>query len=172
MLKLAKALKYAVTIIILCSLQVSVTRYISVFGVSPNIVLAFVISVSVVCGPVEGGVIGLICGIIIDALCSGMTVLNSIAYMYSGAFCGYFATSYLRKNISAAFIFTFVASILCEEAAHFLHFAIWNSSGLFSGFLYPILPAAAYSAIISIPVYYLTDRLFRQNHREGLHING
>lgn len=168
-MKPARIIKFALTIIVLCSVQVSAARYIKIFGTEPNIVLAFVISVSVVCGPVSGGAVGLACGIITDSLSSGMTVLNSLAYMYSGALCGYFAANYLRKNISAAFFFTLTASLICEEAAHFLHFAIWDSSGFFAGLLFPIIPTAIYSAFSSIPVYALTNALFGNKCKEAMY---
>lgn len=166
-LKLVNVLKFALTIIILCSLEVSLSRYIEIFGIAPNIVLAFVVSAAIICGPITGGIIGLVCGIFTDALSSGLTVLNSITYMYIGALCGIAVINYLRKNAAVGMLFTFLSLIIYEEIAHFLHFTIWNASGLFSGFIYPILPAAVYSAVVSVPIFFLTKALFsKQTGRE------
>lgn len=161
----AKIIKYALTIIILSTLQVSFCRYIAIMNIVPNIMVAFVVSVAVIEGPVIGGVIGLISGIFIDALSSGTTIACSITYMYMAIICGIINTNYLRKNAGVAVMFTFFGTIVCEEFIHFLHFAIWGVSGVFSAIVYPILPVAVYSTVLAIPIYFVISKLFGSHGR-------
>ena len=166
-MRLVKIVKYAVTIIILSSLQVSLCQIIEIGGVHPDILLPFVISVCVISGPVTGGITGLFCGIFMDCLCSGTSILYTVTYMYTAVICGIVNMNYLRKNAGVAVMFTFIFSILCEEFLHFVHFTIWGVSGFFSGFLYPILPKAVYTTIIAVPIFYFTKKLFGGKKNNG-----
>ncbi len=168
-MKFIKYLKFALTIIILCGLQVSLADLVEINGISPNIVISFVISTGIICGVGYGISVGLICGIIIDALSSGTTVVSAIIYMIIGALGAYLVKGYMRKNAGVIALFTFIASFLFEEIVHFLHFTIWSSSGVLEGILYPSVPTAIYSAIISVPIFFLTNALFGEKKQGGLH---
>lgn len=164
-MRLAKIIKLSLTIIILSSLQVSMCDYLAIFGIVPNIVIPFVVSVAVVEGSVVGGVVGLFSGIFIDALSRGTVIANSITYMYLAILCGIISTTYLRRNVGVALIVTFTGTIICEEFIHFLHFAIWGSSEMFSALLNPILPVAVYTTILAVPIYYFTKKIILKNNR-------
>ena len=62
-----KVLKYAISIILICSMQISLCDYISIGNIKPNLVIPFFIAITIINGPVTGGIIGLICGIFIDS---------------------------------------------------------------------------------------------------------
>lgn len=158
-MRLAKIIKLSLTIIILSALQVSLCHHIAIFGIAPNIVIPFVVAVAVVDGSVTGGVVGLFCGLFMDALSRGTVIANSITYMYLAILCGIISTTYLRRNVGVALLVTFTGTIICEEVIHFLHFAIWGSSELFSALLNPILPVAVYTTILAIPIYYFTKKI-------------
>ncbi len=161
-----KILKYAVVIIILCALQVSLCNYLEIGNIKPNLVFAFVVSISIINGPVTGGIIGLICGFFMDSLSSGTDIINSITYMYLAVIFGILNINYLRNNIGVAIIFTFIGILITELSIHFIHFSIWGVSNSLYAFINPILFIAIYTVIFSIPVYYLSVKLFHHNKRE------
>ena len=161
-----KVLKYAVTIIILCTFQVTLCNFLSIGNIKPNIVIPFVISVSIINGPVTGGIIGLICGIFMDCLSSGTNIINSLTYMYLAVISGVLNINYLRKNLGVVVLFTFLGTIIAEACVHFIHFAIWGSSNIFMVLFNPILLIALYTIIFTVPIYYLTLKLFKSHSRE------
>ena len=154
-MKYLKILKYAVAIIIINTIQVSLCNYIAIGNVKPNLVIPFVISVSIINGPVTGGIVGLTCGLFMDALSSGTTIINSLTYMYMAVISGILNINYFRKNLGVVMLFTFIGIMICELCIHFIHFAIWGSSNMLISFIDPILFIALYSLIYTIPIYYM-----------------
>lgn len=165
-MKYIKMLKYAIAIILINSLQVSLCDYLAIGNIKPNLVIPFVISVAVINGPVTGGIIGLACGIFMDALSSGTTIINSLTYMYLAVISGILNINYLRKNSGVVIMFTFIGTVICEACVHFIHFAIWGASNFFMALLNPILFIALYSVVYTIPIYYITNKIFRPKNKE------
>lgn len=165
-MKYFKIVKYAIAIIIINSLQVSLCPYLSIGNIKPNLVIPFVISVAVLNGPVTGGIIGLSCGIFMDALSTGTIIINSLTYMYMAVISGILNINYLRKNFGVVVMFTFIGIIVCEACIHFIHFAIWGSSNFFIALINPILLISLYSIIYTIPVYFITKKLFSSKYKE------
>lgn len=165
-MKYLKILKYAITIIVLCSLQVSLCNYLAFGYVKPNLVLAFVVSIAIINGPVTGGIIGLVCGLFMDSLSSGTSVVFSLTYMYIAVISGALNLNYLRNNLGVAVLFTFLGAFVSEAIIHFIHFAMWGSSNFLFSLFNPILLIALYTVVFSIPIYYFSLKLFRPNIRE------
>lgn len=165
-MKYLKVLKYAIAIILINSLQVSLCDYLAIGNIRPNLVIPFVISVSVISGPVTGGIVGLACGVFMDALSSGTTIINSLTYMYMAVICGILNINYLRKNVGVSIMFTFLGIFICEASVHFIHFAIWGVSNFFFALINPILLIALYSLVYTAPVYYITLKLFKPKNKE------
>lgn len=165
-MKFIKILKYAVTIILLCTAQVSLCGFLEIGNVKPNIVIPFVISIAIINGPVTGGIIGLVCGIIIDTLSSGTTIINSLTYMYLAVISGVLNLNYLRNNLGVVVLFTFLSTIIAESCIHFVHFAMWGVSNPFAVLINPIFFIALYTIIFTVPIYYLTLKLFKPYNRE------
>lgn len=163
-MKLGRIVKYALTIIIFTSLQVTLCRNIAVYGIIPNIILPLIIAISVIDGPFTGAIVGLAFGIFSDSLSSGISVIYSLTYMYMAIIFGNITTNYLRKNLGTSMMFTFLGTIILEEAIHFLHFTIWGVSGAFSAIVNPILPTAVYSTFIGIPIYYYAKKFLCKNN--------
>ena len=152
-MKFVKIVKYILTIIIFTTLQVTLCRGLSISGIIPNIIIPLVITTAITGGTITGAVLGWFCGVFIDALSSGITVIHSITYLYLAVISGNIITTYMRKNLGSVLLFTFLGTVLLEETIHLLHFAIWGVSGLFSALINPILPTALYSVVLGIPVY-------------------
>jgi len=163
-----RILKYALIIILLTSFQASLCQYLKIFSVMPNIVIAFVLAVSVNEGPIEAGIVGLICGIITDFLSSGTIVINSISYMYLPIIFGYINISFFRKNVGVTMLFSGISAVICEASIQIFHFAIAGKSSFFYMLFVKILPIGIYTAISAIPIYYLTVKLFGQKDRRDI----
>lgn len=165
-MKFIKILKYAVTIILLCTFQVSLCEFIEIGNIKPNIVIPFVISIAIINGPVTGGIIGLVCGVFMDSLSSGMTIISSLTYMYLAVISGVLNLNYLRKNLGVVLLFTFLGTIIAEACVHFIHFAMWGVSNFFIALFNPIILIALYTVVFTVPIYYLSLKLFKPSDRE------
>ena len=165
-MKYLKILKYAIAIIIINTVQVSLCNYLAIGNIKPNLVIPFVVSVAIINGPITGGIVGLVCGIFMDAFSSGTTIINSLTYMYLAVVSGILNINYFRKNVGVVMLFTFIGILICELCVHFIHFAIWGSSNIFISLINPILLIALYSLVYTIPLYYITLKLFRQKIKE------
>lgn len=166
-MKFIKVLKYAITIILICSMQVSLCNFLAIGNIKPNLVIPFVVSISIINGPVTGGIIGLICGIFMDSLSSGTSIINSLTYMYVAVIGGILNLNYLRKNLGVVILFTFIGTIVCEAVVQFIHFAIWGVSNFFMALLNPILLIAIYTIIFTVPIYFIALKLFKPKDWEG-----
>ena len=156
-----KILKHAITIVLICSLQVSLCNFLAIGNIKPNLVIPLVVSVSIINGPVTGGIVGLICGLFMDSFSSGLTIISSLTYMYIAVIGGVLNINYLRKNLGVVMLFTFLGVIICEGSVHFVHFAIWGVSNFFISLINPILFIALYSLLFTIPIYYASLKLFK-----------
>lgn len=165
-MKIIKILKYAVTIVIFCAFQVSLCNYFAIGNIKPNLVLPFVISISILNGPVTGGIIGVICGFFMDSLSSGTDIINSLTYMYLAVFSGVLNLNYLRNNLGVVILFTFLSIIISEMCVHFVHFSIWGVSNFFFALINPTLLISLYSIIFTIPIYYISHKLFNSRKKE------
>lgn len=165
-MKYFKILKYAIAVIVITSLQVSLSNYLAIGNIIPNLVIPFVISVAVISGPITGGIIGLSCGVFMDALCSGTVIINSLTYMYIAVISGILNINYLRKNLGVVVLFSFIGIIVSEACIHFVHFAIWGASNFFIALINPILLISLYSIVYTLPIYYITKKLFTSKNRE------
>lgn len=165
-MKFIKSLKYAITIILLCTAQVSLCEFLEIGNIKPNIVIPFVISIAIINGPVTGGIIGLVCGVFMDTLSSGTTIISSLTYMYLAVISGILNLNYLRNNLGVVVMFTFLSTIIAEACVHFVHFAMWGVSNFFFALVNPILLIALYTIIFTVPIYYLALKLFRPFDRE------
>lgn len=156
-----KILKHAITIVLICSLQVSLCNFLAIGNIKPNLVIPLVVSISIINGPVTGGIVGLICGLFMDSLSSGLTIISSLTYMYIAVIGGILNINYLRKNLGVVMLFTFLGIIICEASVHFIHFALWGVSNFFVSLLNPVLLIALYSLVFTIPIYYTSLKLFK-----------
>ena len=156
-----KVLKHAISIVLVCALQVSLCNFLAIGNIKPNLVIPLVVSVSIINGPVTGGIVGLICGLFMDSLSSGLTIISSLTYMYIAVIGGILNINYLRKNLGVVMLFTFLGIIICEASVHFVHFTIWGVSNFFMSLINPVLFIALYSLVFTIPIYYASLKLFK-----------
>ena len=73
---------YAVWLIVLVIIQPTVIQWISVFGISPDMFLIFVICAASEKGRESGAVCGFVFGLVFDMMIGRMPGVNAILYMY------------------------------------------------------------------------------------------
>ncbi|MEA5060167.1 MAG: rod shape-determining protein MreD [Candidatus Pelethousia sp.] len=71
----------------------------NIMGVRPDCMMALVVSLGVLLGQAEGGIFGLVGGLLMDVLFGRAIGLNAIAYLLSGVAGGFFYKKFYADNI-------------------------------------------------------------------------
>lgn len=141
------AIFYAVWLVILIIIQPTVVQWISVFGISPDMFIVFVICAALLRGKTHGAVCGFVFGMVLDFMTGRMIGITAVLFMYAG-----FAAGVLKENFissesrlgTAAFVFA--ASFVCSAVYMAAYSAAYGSPGLLRGVCGTVLPKALCSA--------------------------
>jgi len=154
-----KILVYGICLFIIMIIQSTVLNSLAIFGVKPNLVLVFVISVALIRGGTEGAYMGFFAGLTQDLVTGRVIGFYALIGLYIGLMVGVFNKRLYRENFLVIIFFTFAATIVYELCVFF--FGIYLNSG--NGFLYAfgmtILPETLYNVIISVFMYVFVMKL-------------
>ena len=120
----------------------------------PLPLIAPVIAVGYFYGEWIGFTAGVLCGIFVDAVSSGVTCFNTLILLFIGCATGVLIKYYLNKNILTILTMSLVFCLLYFALKWLIVVPSGSSSG-FGYFLFYALPSAIYSAAFIIPCYYL-----------------
>lgn len=141
---------YAVWLIVLVIIQPTVIQWISVFGISPDMFLIFVICAASEKGRESGAVCGFVFGLVFDMMIGRMPGVNAILYMYTG-----FAAGMLRESVIqsesriSSMVFVFAAAFACQTVYLFAYSMAYGSPGLLNGLCRTVIPKAVYTAVLA-----------------------
>ena len=163
-----RAVIYTISVILLTALQTTLINCLQIFGVKPNLLLVFVVCVALLGGSIEGGMVGLLCGVIADVVGHGAFGINSLAYLYVGVVVGYLCINFFRGGAIVAIGFVFGTSIVCGLLYYAFTYLMWGDTNLFLVLLRRIIPETIYNTAITLPIYFLFKRIdFRLGVRKG-----
>jgi len=159
---------YTISVILLTALQSTLINYIQIFGIKPNLLLIFVVCVALFGGSIEGGMVGLFCGVVADIIGHGAFGVNSLAYLYIGVIVGYLAITFFRGGAIVAIGFVFCTSIICGLLYYTFTYFMWGDTNLFLALFRKIIPESIYTTAITLPIYFLFEKInFRLGVRKG-----
>lgn len=122
-------------------IQNSIINYLFIFGMTINIVLIYLVIISLYLGELESGIIGAILGIVLDSSVGGVFGANAlILFLIS------YTVSYLRNKVykeSLVMIFTIILAMT---------FIYCGVSFLFAKSLYNVCKFASIIKIIVVPI--------------------
>ena len=122
-------------------IQNSIINYLSIFGMTINIVLIYLVIISLYLGELESGIIGAILGIVLDSSVGGVFGANAlILFLIS------YTVSYFRNKVykeSPVMIFTIILAMT---------FIYCGVSFLFAKSLYNVCKFASIIKIIVVPI--------------------
>ena len=153
------------TLAIIFIFQTTLSKYIDIFSVAPNIICVFTLCYSMYNFPVRSTVLCVVAGLITDMYSHSYIGLNALLYMYIGLAISSFASSLIKKNI-----WTVALGFLCVTLLfHTVILTVCYVMPSYSGFLYPlvrfVIPTAFYDGalafIISPLAHYLSKEKIR-----------
>ena len=154
-----KAVVYTISIILLTALQTTLVNYLQIFGIKPNLLFVFVVCIALFGGSIEGGMVGLLCGVIIDVIGHGAFGINSLAYLYIGVIVGYLCINFFRGGVIVAIGFVFGTSIVCGLLYYTFTYFMWGDTNLLLVLLRKIIPETIYNTVITLPIYFLLEKI-------------
>ncbi len=89
-----KYLYYALWLILLTLLQPTLICNLELFGIAPNLFLCFVVIAGFYRGVYEGGICGMVFGLVYDILLGEMIGINAMLYLYLGVGAGILGIGY------------------------------------------------------------------------------
>lgn len=107
-----KKLYLFITCIVLLILDTSLSSLISIKGIYPNLLFVFAISISIICGPKTGLLIGLLSGACQDLFFFEGFGVNTLINMWLCYIVGYIGKSIWKEKRVIPLIMMFVATIL------------------------------------------------------------
>lgn len=162
-----KNLGYCLIVVIIASLQTTWLNGIDLLGARADLLLAFVVVISLKNGMVYGGAYGLLCGILADTLSFSGFGYNSITMMYIGIACGLLKDRFFDNNAPIVLITSFSCSFIHKLLYFIFAKYVWNNQDFWYVFLTKILLGAFLTSIFAICFYGISVSTERSKLRKG-----
>jgi len=143
------------TIVILLTyiLQITLVPEITVFGVSANLCLIVVCSISFLFGSTSGGIVGFFCGILIDFYYGRSIGLNALLYLYIGIVLGSFNKRIFKDNYLVILFFMIITTFLYEFILYIYGIFTYSQSINFLIFMKNVFIVVCINTILSFFIY-------------------
>lgn len=138
------------TLAVLFVFQTTLSRYIDICGIAPNLVFVYILCYSMYNFPVRSAVLCVVAGLITDVYSMDYVGLNALLYMYTGLAISGFASSLIKKNIWAVALGVLLVSALYHGVILAINYALPGHSEFAYPFVRFALPTAVYDAIASL----------------------
>lgn len=143
-------------------------RY-NLFGIRPDVILAFVVSIGVMRGALPAGIIGVCMGFVIDIFFEKFVGIHALSYMIAGIAGGLFYGKFYADNIVVPAVVAGITSFLKE---HILALVVVLAGGRFyypSMFALYILPCALVTAgVCALIHFFFRFQSIRSLHPAGI----
>ena len=154
-------IKYAVLIFTVCALSVAQTSFVKVNGMPIGIVLLFVSATGMLFGERDGGIIGLIGGLIVDCLGGGIIYIAPLIYAVIGYFCGICVSRFLQRNLPSYIVYMIIVGII-KQAVNLLYFVMLSDNlNLMQIFVSILVPDYLAYVLLSQIFYGITYILYK-----------
>jgi len=148
-----RILIYGICIFVLLIIQSTIINSIQVFGVKPNLMLVFIVSVALLNGSVQGAVVGAVLGLMQDVISGKIIGFYCLLGMYLGLIIGAVNKRLYRENLIIIIFFTFLSTFVYEELVYIINTFINGQFDFNASFANTILPEAIYNMFVTIFIY-------------------
>ena len=112
------------TLAVLFIVQTTLSCYIDIYGIAPNLIFVFIVCYSIYNFPVRSGFLCVIAGIIVDLYSRKYVGLNALLYMYIGYMNGLFHNIFYPDDIKLPLIMVTVSDLLYSVVVYVLLFLL------------------------------------------------
>ncbi|MDI6601913.1 MAG: rod shape-determining protein MreD [Thermoanaerobacteraceae bacterium] len=147
-------------LLVLCfAIQTAILPFLSIYNISPDILLIFIAAFSILNGQWEGMIYGMIAGVLMDLFYSPVFGIYSIIYTTFGFFAGRISKNIFKENPFAALFFVIIGSVYKGIIILFIKILLSYKADIWMSFLALILPESVLNGIIIFLTYGYLIRL-------------
>ncbi|MDI6604568.1 MAG: rod shape-determining protein MreD [Thermoanaerobacteraceae bacterium] len=140
-------------IILAIILEATFSKFITIFGVKPDIVLILIICFALLNGSTEGIILSLFGGLLQDILYNNAIGVETLALLIVCYIAGVLSTNVFRDNTFVAFVFVLIGTLLYNLIIIFSMILMKYDINFIKGFLDIVLIQAIYNSIITIFIF-------------------
>lgn len=139
--------------------------FFTIAGIRPLLLLALAFAVAVLERELASGLFGLFCGYLADLFSYERMGYYMFFLFVLCIAAGLFIHNYLRITWPACVLVTFLGTLLCRLVLLFFRYTLPGHPGGWHWLISHELPLCLYTAVISIPLFFLVRLLHRECER-------
>ncbi len=137
------------TLAVLFVAQTTLSRYIDICGIAPDLIFVFIFCYSIYNFPVRSGILCVVAGIMVDLYTGRYIGLNALLFMYIGVAISNFASTLIKRNVWTTAVGVLVVSLIYHSVILITGYVIPGHSGFMYPFVRFALPTAVYDTAVS-----------------------
>ncbi|HHY14273.1 MAG TPA: rod shape-determining protein MreD [Thermoanaerobacterales bacterium] len=140
-------------------LQSSIFSFVDILGVRPDFLLGSIIAVSLQSEDIEGGIYGLVFGLLQDLHFGYIIGIGGFSKFVTGYLTGYYTRILFKSNILLPFVVGFAGSILHECIIAIIMYLTQFEYSFSPNILKTIIPYAFLNALICVLTYNILRKI-------------
>jgi len=158
----SRIILYIILIFTFVTTQVTFLNFINIFGVTPNLVIILIVSISLLKGKIDGATVGFFTGLCLDAVIGSALGFQALLGMLLGLALGNINKRFFKENIFVMAICTFIATILFESAITFASYLYGIEIDFFLTLKTIILPEALVNSVLGMVLFLVIVQINRK----------
>jgi rod shape-determining protein MreD len=156
-----KGVRDGVILLVALALQAALVPRIAIGGIRPDLLVAFVVYLGWMRGPIAGTVGGFCVGLYQDLDAAGPLGLNALSKAVTGFLVAKAGFRVHRSNVGVRFVF-FLVAMLLHDLVYFGIDTAGDAGALLGQMAFRTLPAALYTALCVLFLLWVVERLSRR----------
>lgn len=144
---------------VIISLVILIAYSISVTGgagkAKPILLIPVLIALSTSENELVSGIVGALCGLLVDLSCGKLFGFNGVLFLLFGVFASFLFLHLMRKNILNVIVLSAVAAIIQGLLDFFFFYVMWNYDKIRIVFFKITLPSIIFTTIAAPFVYFI-----------------
>jgi rod shape-determining protein MreD len=142
-----------IILIIAYVLQLTLVSEIQIFGVQANLLLIVTCAIAFLFGTVDGGITGVVLGVLLDLYQGRAIGLSALIFMYLGVFIGGFNKKFFKDNYLILLVLTIFATIAYETVMYIFSVFAYSQSFILLYLLKNLLLATVINVLFGAVIY-------------------
>ena len=142
-------------------LQAGLAPYLSILGVTPNLILLVVVSIALGTGAEEGALAGFLGGLAFDLLGTGPVGVMTLVLTLTGFLAGLLHNELFTEGWRLPLTVLALAALLSETAYAALLLLFGSEFGFWSAFITKMLPGAIFDSVLALLVFPWSNRFLQ-----------
>lgn len=155
----SKILLYIILIFTFVTAQVTLLNFVSIFGVTPNLVIILIVSISLLEGSTHGAMIGFFSGLCLDAVIGVSLGYKALIGMLLGLVLGNINKRLFKDNLFVMALCTFISTILFESAIIFTAYLFNPEVDFLKTFKTIVLPESLVNSVLGLVIFFVIVQL-------------